>query len=39
MMWSTHLEAERIMFEMTYGLEDQKRRRSMLQLTGRTDGR
>lgn len=39
MMCSTHLEAERIMVEMTYGLEDQKRRRSMLRLTGRTYGR
>ena len=39
MMWSTHLETERIMVEMTHGLEDQKRRHSMLRLTGRTDGR
>ena len=39
MMCSTRLETERIMVEMTYGLEDQKRRRSMLRLAGRTDGR
>ena len=39
MLCYTNLEAERIMVEMTYGLEDQKRRRSMLRLAGRTDGR
>jgi hypothetical protein len=39
MLCYTNLEAERIMVEMTYGSDDQKRRRSMLRLTGRTDGR
>ena len=39
MLCQTNLEAERIMVEMTYGPDDQKRRRSMLRLTGRTDGR
>jgi hypothetical protein len=39
MLCHTNLEAERIMIEMTYGLDDQRRRRSMLRLIGRTDGR
>ena len=39
MLCYTNLEAERIMIEMTYGSDDQKRRRSMLRLTGRTDRR
>ena len=39
MLCHTNLEAERIMVEMTYGSDDQKRRRSMLRLTGRADGR
>jgi hypothetical protein len=39
MLCHNHLEAERVMVEMTYRSYDHKRRPSMLRLAGRADGR
>lgn len=39
MLCPTNLEAERIMVEMTYGSDDRRRRRLLLRLIDRIDGR